>query len=274
MSSENAVSTLHKISTVLQELEGFTFATALDLNIGYYNIRLDTDASRICTIIGDGTSTPIRDYRGVCRFSRHIPREMSKIMLDLDFVTTYLDDLLIIAKSSLSDHLDKLKGLTRSREAGLKANADKSKFCANEMEYLGYILTRDGIKPQSMMEAILAIHPLTNVKELLRRFLEMVQYHKDMWMRRSECLHPYQFSRPHKATKAKGTKKASWHWDEIHQQSFDLVKTTLAQDVMLAYPDYSEVFEIYADASNSQIGSVITQRNRPLVFFQKVVGYL
>ena len=36
---------LPKISTVLQELEGFTFATALDLNMGYYTIRLDPDAS-------------------------------------------------------------------------------------------------------------------------------------------------------------------------------------------------------------------------------------
>ncbi len=36
---------------VLEELEGFTFATALDLNMGYYTIRLDPDASKICTII-------------------------------------------------------------------------------------------------------------------------------------------------------------------------------------------------------------------------------
>ncbi len=36
---------------VLQELEGFTFATALDLKMGYYTIRLDPDASRICTVI-------------------------------------------------------------------------------------------------------------------------------------------------------------------------------------------------------------------------------
>jgi hypothetical protein len=42
---------LPKISTVLQELEGFTFATALELNMGYYTIRLDPDASKICTII-------------------------------------------------------------------------------------------------------------------------------------------------------------------------------------------------------------------------------
>ena len=40
-----------KISTVLQELEGFTFATVLDLNMGYYTIRLDPDACKICTII-------------------------------------------------------------------------------------------------------------------------------------------------------------------------------------------------------------------------------
>jgi hypothetical protein len=39
------------ISMVLQELEGFSFATALDLNMGYCTIRWDSDASRICTII-------------------------------------------------------------------------------------------------------------------------------------------------------------------------------------------------------------------------------
>ena len=160
------------------------------------------------------------------------------------------------------------------REAGLKINADKSKFCAHETEYLGYILTRDGIKPQSnKIEAILAIHPPTNVKEL-RRFLGMVQYYRDMWMRRSDMLAPLtdlvgECGQTKTTIKAKGTKKASWHWDEIHQKAFDLVKTTIARDVVLAYPDYSEKFEIYADASQSQIGSVVTQNNRPLAFFSR-----
>jgi hypothetical protein len=40
-----------KINTVLQEIEGFTSATALDLSMDYYTIRLDPDASKICTII-------------------------------------------------------------------------------------------------------------------------------------------------------------------------------------------------------------------------------
>jgi hypothetical protein len=46
---------------VLQKLEGFTFATALDLNMGYDTIRLDPDASKICTIIFPWVNT--RDYQ-------------------------------------------------------------------------------------------------------------------------------------------------------------------------------------------------------------------
>ncbi len=42
---------IQKISTILQEIEGFSYATALDLNMGYYTIRLDPDTSKICTII-------------------------------------------------------------------------------------------------------------------------------------------------------------------------------------------------------------------------------
>ena len=40
-----------KISTILQELEDFTYAIALDLNMGYYTIRLDPAASKMCMII-------------------------------------------------------------------------------------------------------------------------------------------------------------------------------------------------------------------------------
>jgi hypothetical protein len=40
-----------KISTILQELEGITYVTALDLSMGYYTIRLDPTASKMCTII-------------------------------------------------------------------------------------------------------------------------------------------------------------------------------------------------------------------------------
>ena len=44
----------------------------------------------------------------------------------------------------------------------------------------------------------------------------------------------------HKVTKANKTKKNPWHWDLVHQQAFDTVKATIACDVTLAYPDYSQ----------------------------------
>jgi hypothetical protein len=70
-----------------------------------------------------------------------------------------------------------------------------------------------------------------------------------------------------KSTKAKGTKKVPRHWDEVHQRAFNHVKATIIKDVVLAYPDYNKVFEIYSDASSKQLGAVITQDNRPIVFF-------
>jgi hypothetical protein len=66
----------------------------------------------------------------------------------------------------------------------------KSLFCAHEIEYLGCILTRDGIKPQpKKVQAILALNPSNNVKEL-RHFLGMVQCYQNMWERHSEMLAP------------------------------------------------------------------------------------
>ena len=139
-----------KISTVLQELEGFTYATALDLNMGYYTIRLDPDASKICTIILPwGKYSYLRLPMGVACSPDIFQAKMSELMGTLEFVRTYIDDLLCITKGSLDDHLNKLKRVfIRLRDAGLKVNARKSSFCATETEYLGYVLSRDGIKPQ------------------------------------------------------------------------------------------------------------------------------
>eukprot|EP00804_Cyclotella_cryptica_P005403 CCRYP_017075-RB/>CCRYP_017075-RB protein AED:0.54 eAED:0.54 QI:0/-1/0/1/-1/0/1/0/295 len=142
-----------------------------------------------------------------------------------------------------------------------------------ETEYLGYVQSRDGIKPQpKKVQAILALTTPQNVKQL-RRFLGMVQYYRDIWARRSEILAPLTnlvVECGHtKVTRVNKTKKKPWHWEDIHQQAFDTVKATIARDVTLAYPDYSQGFEIYTDSSKFQLGAVITQNNRPLAFFSR-----
>ena len=92
---------------MLQELEGFTFATALDLNMGYYTIRLDPDASRICTIIFPwGKYSYKRLTVGIAGLPDIFQAKMSELMATLEFVRTYLDDLLCITKGDLEDHLE------------------------------------------------------------------------------------------------------------------------------------------------------------------------
>ncbi len=264
-----------KISTVLQEIEGFSYATTLDLNMGYYTIRLDPDASKICTIIFPwGIYSYKRLPMGIAGSPDILQEKMSELMETLKYVRAYLDDLLCISKLSLEDHLDKLEEVLRQlRDAGLKVNATKLTFCTLEIEYLGYVLTRDGIRPQSnKVQAILAIKLPTGVKQL-RHFLGMVQYYRDLWARWSDKLAPLASlvgeCGQTKTTKAKGTKKVPWHWDEVHQRAFDHVKATIAKDVALAYPDYSKVFEIYTDASSKQLRAVITQGNRPIAFISE-----
>jgi hypothetical protein len=190
--------------------------------------------------------------------------KMSKLMEDLEYVQAYLDDLFCISKSSLEDHLEKLEEvLRRLCNVGLKVNTENLTFCALEKEYLGYVLTRDGIKPQSKkVQAIVAIQPPTNVKEL-RHFLGMVQYYCDLWARQSKMLAPLTSFVGEccqtKVTRAKGNKKVPWHWVEVHQRAFDHIKATVTREVVLAYPDYSKVFKIYTNALSKQLGAVTTQ---------------
>ena len=119
---------------------------------------------------------------------------------------------------------------------------------------------------------ILTINPPKTVGEL-RRFLGMVQYYRDMWVKRSQMLAPLTDlvgeCGEMKTTKKNKTKKKPWRWDPIHQHAFDNVKATITKDVVLAYPDFYKSFEIYTDASTMQLGAVITQDNRPIAFFSR-----
>jgi hypothetical protein len=61
-----------KISTTLQELEDFTYATTLDFNMGNYSIRLDPAASKMCSL-SLGKVLVSATTHGVWRLSQHIP---------------------------------------------------------------------------------------------------------------------------------------------------------------------------------------------------------
>jgi hypothetical protein len=156
-------------STTLQELEGFTYATTLDLNMGYNVIRLDPTAAKMCTIIFPwGKYSYQRLPIGFAGSANIFQVEMGNLMATLEYVRAYIDNLLVITEDSHDVYLDKLEQVfIRLRDAGLKVNAAKLFFCPQETEYLGYILTRVGIKPQpKKVQAVLVLFPPNNIKEL------------------------------------------------------------------------------------------------------------
>ena len=112
-------------------------------------------------------------------------------MENLEYMRTYINNLLVLSRGTFDDHLLTLQEvLDRLLKANLHVNATKSSFAKDEVEYLGYILTREGIKPQpGKIQAILALSPPESVKDL-RKFLGMVQYYCDLWEKRSHLLAP------------------------------------------------------------------------------------
>jgi hypothetical protein len=157
--------------------------------MGYYTIRLDPDASKICIIIFPWGKYSYKLLQMGIAGSPDIFQ--SELMESQEYVQAYLDELLCISRKNLDDHLEKLdKVLRQLCDAGIKVNANKSRFCTLEIEYLGYILTRDGIKPQSnKAQVIFAIQPPKGVKQL-RCFLGIVQYYCDLWARWSKNARP------------------------------------------------------------------------------------
>jgi hypothetical protein len=126
------------------------------------------------------------------------------------------------------------------------------------LEYLGFFITRNGIQPiPKKVDAILNIREIKNKREL-RRFIGLINYYRDMWVRRSHILAPLMIST---------SKKAKWQWTNEEQKAFEEVKKVIARDVLLAYPDFMLPFDIHTDASHTQLGSVISQKGKPIAFY-------
>ncbi len=101
---------LLKISTTLQDLEGFTYATTLDLNMGYYAIRLDPTAAKMCTIIFPwGKYSYQRLPMGFAGSADIFQAEMGNLMAALEYIRAYIDNLLVITKNSHDNHLGRLE---------------------------------------------------------------------------------------------------------------------------------------------------------------------
>ena len=186
---------------------------------------------------------------------------MSSLVSDLEYCRAYIDDLLILTAGSwdeLLKHLDTV--FQRLNDAGLKVNTKKYFFGKSELEYLGYLINRKGVRPtMKKVEAIMKIDAPTTRKQL-RSFIGMVNYYRDMWPQRSHLLAPLS-----SLTSA----KAKWNWTSECQNAFEDMKRLIAKETLLTYPNFKKPFEIHTDASKVQLGACISQEGRPAAFYSR-----
>lgn len=156
-------------------------------------------------------------------------------------------------------HLVQLdKVFQRLQQYGLKVNANKSFFGKKELEYLGYWVTRTGIQPiAKKVQAIVNLKTSTTRKEI-RKFIGMVNFYRDMWRKRSELLAPLT---------CLTSKDVKFIWTDAEQKSFDTVKKVLSRETLLTYPQFDKPFIIHTDASDTQLGTVISQDGKPIAFY-------
>ena len=247
---------------MLLKVEDFKYTTPLDSNMEYYHIKLCPFSRKLCTII-----LPWGKYEyqklpmGLCNSPDIFQEKMNEFFNGLEYVRTYIGDLVIICNKSFEDHMSKLdKVQNKLNQKCFEVNAEKSFFAINELEYLGFGITRQDIMPlPDKVEAIKNIAvPIT--KKQLRSFIGLIIYYTDMWQHRSE-----------KVTRLSSmtSKQAKWDWSKECWKAFDTIKQLISKETLLSYPNFNEPFEIYTVASKLQQGSVISQKGKPITFYSR-----
>ena len=250
---------LRRICDIITRHPHYQYFTKLDISMQYYTFVLDEPSRDLCTF-----ATPFGLYR-YCRLPMGVsesPDISTKIMtevldgLDVDF---YMDDIAILSET-WDEHVTLVqKVLRRLETAGFTINPTKCEWAVDETDFLGHWMTPDGIKPwRRKVEAILKMQPPKNVKEL-RSFLGLVNYYRDMWPRRTHVLAPLTAM----------TGKTPFIWEAQHQQAFDTMKSIVAADVLLAYPNPNHPFDVETDASDYQLGAIIKQHGRPVAYYSR-----
>ena len=162
----------------------------------------------------------------------------------------YLDDIIIFGKT-LESHIENLNAVfERIKDAGLKLRPDKCSFLKTEVEFLGHIISVDGIKPDPRnIEKVKDCRTPTTPKEI-KSFLGLASYYRKFVEGFSKIAHPM----------IELTKDGvPFVWTDEAEKAFQTLKNRLTNPPILAYPDPSVEFLLFTDASEFGIGAVLGQ---------------
>ena len=142
--------TLPNITEIFDQVGGAKYYTVLDLASGFHQIKMDPqDAHKTAFSTPFGHYEFVRMPFGLKNAPSSFQRLMDTLLKGLQGVIlfVYLDDI-VIYSNSLQEHERKIKLLfERLRSANLKLQIDKCEFLKRRVNYLGHMLSEDGLSP-------------------------------------------------------------------------------------------------------------------------------
>jgi len=232
---------------------GAKWFSTLDLISGYWQVEMspdDQEKTAFCTTDG------LFEFKvmpfGLCNAPATFQRLMDMVLAGLLWKSclVYLDDVIIIGKT-FTEHLQHLRAVfERFREAGLKLKPKKCQFCAQQVGFLGHIVSADGVRTDPAKTEKVAQWPIPTSRREVQQFLGLANYYRRFVKDFASIAKPL-----HRLTE----KTAKFDWTDECLAAFKELRNKLTTAPVLAFPDYNRPFLLDTDASNFGIGAVLSQ---------------
>jgi len=254
------------IEELLEELQGASWFTTLDLSSGFHQIRMAE---------GEEYKTAFQTHNGhyeYCVMPYGVtggPATFQTVMNILlepllrKCAVVFIDDILIYSKT-WDDHLQHIRAvLTLLQQHKFQVKLSKCSFAKQQLTYLGHIVSSEGVATDpTKIESIKNWPRPANVKDL-RSFLGMAGYYRRFVAQFGII------SKPLTNLLRKGT---LYVWTPETETAFQALKKALISAPVLALPNFSIPFVVETDASNKGIGAVLQQQGHPVAYVSKALG--
>jgi hypothetical protein len=250
------------IDDLVDELSGAQFFTKLDLRSSYHQIRMkESNIPKMAFHTHEGHYEFLVMPFGLCNAPSTFQSLMNHVFRSFlhHFVLVFFDDILIYRKT-WTDHLthvDQVLSLLSQHHLFLKQS--KCAFGASEVEYLGHIVGKDGVRVDSKKIEAMQDWPHPKTLKILCGFLGLTGYYCKFIKNYGKIAAPLMAL----------LKKNSFTWTPAAAQAFQTLKTAMCTTLVLALPDFTKTFVLECDASGKGIGVVLMQECQPLAFTSK-----
>lgn len=209
---------------------------------------------------------------GLCNASQSFQRFMDQIFRDMDYVTVYIDDI-CIASQNAEQHFQHVRNtFNRLRQHGLRINAAKCVFEQQQVDFLGYRISKEGISPTKDRVQAITDFKKPQLAHELKSFLAMLNVYR-------RCLPKAASKQGVLQSLIKGNQKKDKTpivWNEEASQMFEQCKQDLAQVTTLAHPSPNAKLVLHVDASNFCVGAALSELQngflKPLGFYSKRIS--